>query len=277
MCRWLAYYGNPIRPETLLYDAENSLVEQSRHDRLAGGFPNADGFGLAWYGDRDVPGQYRSIAPAWADRNLRELAGQIQSGLFLAHVRAATGTPVEQTNCHPFRHGRWVFAHNGFIADYLRLRRDLLVAVDPEVFPGIEGTTDSELMFHLALTFGLEEDPLGALEQMAGFVEETGRRNGVDEPLQMTVGLSDGERIYAARYASGPVVNSLYVTADATAVRALYPDDERFRDLGDEARAVVSEPLGDLPGVWDEVPVGSALIVQPGADERLAFTPRPPE
>ena len=132
-------------------------------------------------------------------------------------------------------------------------------------------------MFHLALTFGLDEDPLAALEQMAGFVEETGRRNGVDEPLQMTVGLSDGERIYAARYASGPVVNSLYVTADATAVRALYPDDERFRDLGDEARAVVSEPLGDLPGVWDEVPVGSALIVQPGADERLAFTPRPPD
>ena len=93
----------------------------------------------------------------------------------------------------------------------------------------------------------------------------------------MTVGLSDGERIYAARYASGPVVNSLYVTADATAVRALYPDDERFRDLGDEARAVVSEPLGDLPGVWDEVPVGSALIVQPGADERLVFTPRRPD
>ncbi len=276
MCRWLAYYGNPIRPETLLYDAENSLVEQSRHDRLAGGFPNADGFGLAWYGDRDVPGVYRSIAPAWADRNLRELAGQIQSGLFLAHVRAATGTPVEQTNCHPFRHGRWVFAHNGFIADYLRLRRDLLVAVDPEIFPGIEGTTDSELMFHLALTFGLEKDPLGALEEMAGFVEETGRRNGVDEPLQMTVGLSDGERVYAARYASGPVVNSLYVTADATAVRALYPDDERFRDLGDEARAVVSEPLGDLPGVWHEVPAGSALIVQPGADERVAFAPRPP-
>ena len=276
MCRWLAYYGNPIRPETLLYDTEHSLVEQSRRDRLAGGFPNADGFGLGWYGDRDVPGVYRSIAPAWADRNLRELAGQFESPLFLAHVRAATGTPVEQTNCHPFRHGRWLFVHNGFIDDYLRLRRELLLAVDPGVFGGIEGTTDSELMFHLALTFGLDEDPLGALEQMAGFVEETGKGHGVAEPLQMTVGLSDGERVYAARYASGPVVNSLYVTADASAVRALYPDDERFRDLGDEARAIVSEPLGDLPGVWQEVPVGTALVVQPGEDEQVAFTPRSP-
>lgn len=276
MCRWLAYYGNPIRPETLLHDTEHSLVEQSRRDRLAGGFPNADGFGLGWYGDRDIPGLYRSIAPAWADRNLRELAGQIESPLFLAHVRAATGTPVEQTNCHPFRHGRWLFVHNGFIDDYLRLRRDLLLAVDPGVFAGIEGTTDSELLFHLALTFGLDEDPLGALEQMAGFVEETGRGHGVAEPLQMTVGLSDGERVYAARYASGPVVNSLYVTADASAVRALYPDDERFRDLGDEARAIVSEPLGDLPGVWREVPVGTALVVQAGEDEQVAFTPRSP-
>ena len=276
MCRWLAYYGNPIRPETLLHDTEHSLVEQSRRDRLAGGFPNADGFGLGWYGDRDVPGLYRSIAPAWADRNLRELAGQIESPLFLAHVRAATGTPVEQTNCHPFRHGRWLFVHNGFIEDYLRQRRELLLAVDPGVFAGIEGTTDSELMFHLALTFGLDEDPLGALERMAGFVEETGRAHGVAEPLQMTVGLSDGERVYAARYASGPVVNSLYVTADASAVRALYPDDERFRDLGDEARAIVSEPLGDLPGVWQEVPVGTALVVQAGEDEQVAFTPRSP-
>ena len=144
------------------------------------------------------------------------------------------------------------------------------------MFTGIEGTTDSELMFHLALTFGLEDEPLAALERMAGFVEETGRRHGVAEPLQMTVAVSDGERIYAARYASGPVVNSLFVTADASAVRALYPEDERFRDFSDEARAVVSEPLGDLPGLWQEVPAGTALVVQPGEDERVPFAPRSP-
>ena len=129
-------------------------------------------------------------------------------------------------------------------------------------------------MFFLALTFGLADEPLPALERMAGFVEATGRRHGVGEPLQMTVGVSDGERLYAARYASGPVVNSLYVTNDAHDVRQLYPDDERFQRLSDEARAVVSEPLGDLPGVWREVPASSALIVQPGGDVQVAFTPR---
>ena len=277
MCRWVAYFGNPIRPEMLLYDTEHSLVEQSRGDRLAGGNPNADGLGLGWYGGRDEPGLYRSIAPAWGDRNLRELARQIESPLFLAHIRAATGTPVEQSNCHPFRHGRWLFMHNGFIDDYLRLRRELMFAVDPDVFAGIEGTTDSELMFHLALTFGLEDEPLTALERMAGFVEETGRRHGVAEPLQMTVAVSDGERLYAARHASGPVVNSLFVTEDASAVRALHPEDERFRQFSDEARAIVSEPLGDLPGLWREVPAGSALVVQSGEDEELPFTPRSPD
>ncbi len=277
MCRWVAYSGNPIRPEALLYDTKFSLVEQSRRDRLAGGYPNADGFGLGWYGERDVPGLYRSVVPAWADRNLRELAGQLESPLFLAHIRAATGTPVEQTNCHPFRLGRWLFMHNGFIDGYFGLRRDLLLAVDPGVFGSIEGTTDSELMFHLALTFGLELEPLTALERMAGFVEETGRRHGVEQPLQMTVAVSDGERLYAARYASGPVVNSLFVTAEASAIRALYPEDARFQLFSDEARAIVSEPLGDLPGVWHEVPPGTALVVQSGADEEVPFTPRRPQ
>jgi len=276
MCRWVAYYGNPIRPEMLLYDAANSLVEQSRSDRMAGGQPNADGFGLGWYGSRAEPGLFRSVAPMWGDRNLRDLAGQIETRLFLAHVRAATGTPIEQTNCHPFRHGDWLFMHNGYIEGYLRLRRELLLAVDPALFPGILGTTDSELMFYLALTFGLEEEPLTALERMAGFVEATGRRHGIDEPLQMTVAASDGERVYAARYASGPVVNSLFVTEDAHAIRALHPADERFQGFSDEARAVVSEPLGDLPGVWREVPPATAIVVQPGADAEFPFAPRAP-
>ena len=88
--------------------------------------------------------------------------------------------------------------------------------------------------------------------------------------------VSDGERLYAARYASGPVVNSLFVTADASAVRALHPDDARFRQFSAEARAIVSEPLGDLPGLWRAVPAGTAFVVQPGRDEQIPFTPRSP-
>lgn len=279
MCRWVAYSGSPIRPRVLLYDAAYGLVAQSRADRLAGGHPNADGLGLGWYEDGDDragPGLYRNTLPAWGDANLREIAGHITSPLFFGHIRAATGTPIEQTNCHPFRHGNWLFQHNGFIDQHLQHRRELMLAVDPSLYSSIDGTTDSQLLFFLALTFGLQDDPLGALERMAGFVEHTGRAHGIANPLQMTISVSDGTSLYAARYASGPIVNSLYVSEDARAIRALYPDEERFAIFSDESRVVVSEPLGDLPGVWREVPPATAVIIQPGEDLEVPFTPTAP-
>jgi predicted glutamine amidotransferase len=277
MCRWLGYFGSPIMPKELIYDPEHSLIQQSRRAAPHMTGVHGDGFGLGWYGPSDRPALYRSATPAWGDENLRELTAAIESPLFLAHVRATTGTPVQQTNCHPFRYGRWIFVHNGYIADFPRLRRDLLFAVRPDLFANIGGSTDSELMFHLALTFGLENDPIGGLERMAGHIEALGAARGVAEPLQMTIGLSDGERLYAVRYASGPIVNTLHVSEDIEALRQLYPADERFAHFADEARVVVSEPLIGLPGLWHEVPPSSALIIQKGPDEERPFHPQPPE
>jgi glutamine amidotransferase len=285
MCRWVGYFGDSIRPEQILYESPHSLIEQSRHavkglvaedGTVPAPFTNGDGFGLGWYGHREQPGLYRNVMPAWGDPNLRDIAGQIESRLFLAHVRAATGTAVQQTNSHPFRYGRWLFVHNGFVTEYEHLRHDLILAVGPELFENVQGTTDSELLFHLALKFGLEQDAIGALERMAGFVEELGRSRGLEEPLQMTVGVSDGERLYAVRYASGPAVNSLYVTRDARDVRALCPNDERVQRLGDHSRAIVSEPLDDLPEAWIEVPPSTALIIQPDDHAQIPFTPQSP-
>ena len=82
--------------------------------------------------------------------------------------------------------------HNGLIREFPLLKRDLLLAVDSSLFASIEGTTDSEAMFYLALTFGLESDPIRAVEQMVGLVEDVARRHGVEHPLQMTIGTSDG-------------------------------------------------------------------------------------
>ena len=276
MCRWLGYAGSPIEPRELLYDPERSLIEQSRRHAPNVPLPNGDGFGLGWYGRRDTPALYHSVSPAWGDRNLRTLATEISSPLFLAHVRAATGTPVQETNCHPFAHGRWMFVHNGFIADFERLHRDMLMTVRPDLFAGIRGTTDSELMFHLALTFGLADDPLGGLARMAGFVEALGADAGIDDPLQMTIGISDGERLYAARYASGGEANTLFHSVDVESLRRIYPERERFAHLSADARVVVSEPLVDLPGLWEEVPAGSALAVEKGGFEQVPFRPQPP-
>jgi glutamine amidotransferase len=276
MCRWLAYVGSPIAPKELLHDPARSLIEQSRRQAPNMAIPNGDGTGLGWYEHRAEPALFRSITPAWGDENLLELATEIRTRLFLAHVRAGTGAPVQRTNCHPFRYRNWLFVHNGYVAGYEILRRDLLLAVRPDLFTNIAGSTDSELLFHLALTFGLTDDPIAGIARMAGFVEATAAAAGVQEPaLQMTLGVSDGMRLYAVRYASGPEVNTLFVSEDAASVRMLYPDNERLVHFRDDARVVVSEPLTDLPGLWRKVPPGTALIIGEEVEE-LTFQPISP-
>jgi predicted glutamine amidotransferase len=277
MCRWNAFFGQSLPLEELLYKTQHGLIDQSLHARLGVDTTNGDGFGIGWYGSLGgMPGRYRSVSPAWSDANLRDLAAHIESPLFLAHIRAATGTPVQQTNCHPFRHGRWLFVHNGAIRDFERIRRDLLLAIDPRYFNGLTGSTDSETLFYLALTFGLEDHPVPAIERAVGFVEATGRARGIDAPIQMTLGFSDGTRLWAVRYSSERASRSLYVSADRETVQALHPDNPRLAQLTDEDRVVVSEPLSDLPGVWLEVPESTVLVIQPGADERLDFHPQAP-
>jgi predicted glutamine amidotransferase len=273
MCRWLAYCGSPIRLEELLVKRDRSLIDQSLHAQLGAATTNGDGFGVGWYEDGEPPRVYRSTHPAWNDRNLRELAAGISSPLFFAHIRASTGTAIQETNTHPFRYGKWLWMHNGLIRDFPLVKRELVLAIDESLFTSIEGTTDSEVMFYLALTFGLEDDPVHAVERMVGFVEETGRSHGVEHPIQMTVATTDGRCIWAFRYSSEGNSRSLYFSTRMDSLKALHPDLPELGALSDETRVVVSEPLGDLPGAWNEVPESHVGIVQPGEDELRPFAP----
>ncbi len=276
MCRWLAYSGSPLLLYEMLYKPTHSLIDQSLHAKLGPQTTNGDGFGIGWYGEGVVPALYRTTEPAWNDQNLRELARQIRSGLVFAHIRASTGTPIQQTNCHPFRHGRWLWMHNGSIANFERLKRELVLAIDPALYPEIEGSTDSETFFFLALNFGLEHDPPAAVARTVGFIERVGRDQGIEQPIQMTVATSDGVSVWAFRYSSEGRSRSLFYSTDVQALRAQYPDNPIFQELSDETRLVVSEPLGDLEGVWNEVPEASYVLIRKGHDEFGRFTPRAP-
>ena len=147
--------------------------------------------------------------------------------------------------------------------------RELRLAVDPALYPSIEGTTDSETMFYLALTFGLEDDPAAAVERMVGFVEETGRKHGIEHPIQMTVATSDGEALWAFRYSSEHDSRSLFFSTRLDVLRELHPEVDELAGLSDESRLVVSEPLGDLEGAWNAVP-GVELGRRPGGPGRDA-------
>jgi len=276
MCRWLAYSGSRVRIEELLYKPQHSLIDQSLHSRLGAETTNGDGFGIGWYGVGETPGVFHSVEPAWNDRNLRDLAVHLESGLVFAHIRASSGSPIQQTNCHPFRYGKWLWMHNGLIREFHAVKRDVALAVDPSLYPEIEGSTDSELFFFLALTMGLEDDPPAAVERAVGFIEHVGRSHGVDQPIQMTVATSDGRSVWAFRYSSEGESRSLFYSTRVDTLRAQYPDNPVLHQLSDEARLVVSEPLGDLAGAWNEVPESSFGVIQEGQDELRPFTPRPP-
>jgi predicted glutamine amidotransferase len=276
MCRWMAWHGQPMLIDELLLKPEHSLIDQSLHSRMGAEPTNGDGFGLGWYGTGEGPGLYRSISPAWGDANLRHLAGHIESPLFLAHVRATSGTAIQETNCHPYLHGRWLFVHNGLINEFRSVRRELMLAVDPELFVDIQGSTDSELLFYLALTNGLEEDPLTALERTIGLVEAAADRHGIDKAVQASIGVSNGECLWAVRYSTEGSSRTLFVSADAHAVKQLHPENPRLQMLRDEDRLVVSEPLADLPGAWHEIPESTALTVLSGGEHKLRpFQPLP--
>jgi len=275
MCRWLAYLGSPVKLYDLLFSFKHSIVLQSLHSTQGAETTNGDGFGVGWYGIGNEPAQYRSVEPAWHDRNMKDLSKHIVSGTVFAHVRAASpGTSVvQQTNVHPFRHDQWLWMHNGVIRGFKSIKRDLMLEIDAKYFPLIEGSTDSEVLFFLALTFGLEEDPKAAVTKAVEFIVKVGRQNNIENPIQMTVATTDGACLWAFRYSSEGNSRTLYYSSDKETLVKMYPDNTMLEIFGDESRFIVSEPLGDLPGVWNGVPESSVVHVKGKSIEITPFEP----
>jgi glutamine amidotransferase len=254
----------------LLTRPDHSLIDQSLHARQNVETTNGDGFGVGWYTGDDEPGIYRETQPAWNDVNLRCLADHIRSPLFLAHVRAATGTPVQYTNCHPFAFQNWLFQHNGSVPAFSRLKRQLMFAICPDLFCHVQGSTDSEILFFLALTFGLRDDPPSALERTVGFVERIRQEARIEQPFYFTAAASDGRRLFAVRYSSHRQSRTLYHSCHAAALREC---DRAYEQLPAKGVVVVSEPLDELHRHWTELPESTLVLVEAGNVETRRFQP----
>ena len=246
MCRFLAYRGEPVFLSSLVSAPAHSLVHQSLHAAEAKSGTNGDGFGIGWYGDRPEPGLYREVRPAWSDENLRSLCDQVRSRLFFAHVRASTGTSSTRANCHPFAHGRYLFMHNGQIGGYAGLKRRIEAMIPDEFYGARLGTTDSEAIFLAALAQGLGDDPVGAMARTLSAIREMMEVFGADEPLRFTAAFTNGDDLYAFRWACDGCPPSLY-----------FREDER-------GLTVVSEPIDGRNDGWREVPKGCTLMAKAG-------------
>ena len=257
MCRWAAYVGEPIFLEDIISRPGHSLIHQSHCATKCHSAINADGFGVAWYSERPEPGLYRDVMPAWSDPNLRSLTAQVRSGLFLAHVRASTGTATSRNNCHPFTWGKWSFMHNGQVGGYDGFRRDADMMIPEALYSHRRGATDSEALFLIAVSEGLETDPVGALERACARLIRLARDKGALPWLRLTAALSDGKRLYAMRHATDDLAPTLFY---------------RWSDTRN-GWAVVSEPLESGEVGWQEVPPGTVCIFGPDGVTTHDFLP----
>jgi len=250
MCRWVAYAGPEIYLEDILFHQTNSIVSQSLSAKESVFTTNGDGFGVAWYTARTQAGLFKDVLPAWNDANLRSLAAHIRTRLFFAHVRATTGTSVNRANCHPFIWRNWTFMHNGQIGNWSRCRKSFESHIHADLFPHREGTTDSEALFLLAISRGLEQDPVRAINESLGIALKTMQDHQAEEPLRATLAISNGREIWALRCASDARSPSLYYGSPQTraAEKGLNPFN-----------TIASEPMDSDSDHWHRVDAGTGV------------------
>jgi glutamine amidotransferase len=250
MCRWIAYRGETTALEHYVTEPAHSLISQSSQALESTASINGDGFGLGWYGVHPEPGLYREVRPAWSDENLRYLCRHLQSHLFFAHVRAATGTAVTRPNCHPFACGGWLFMHNGFIGSWSRLRRQVEDLIPDKLYAARIGTTDSEAIFLAIMGAGIE-NPVAAAEKVLAKLTDFVNQNEPGDHLRFTAALSNGRDLYAFRHAVNDRANTLY-----------YRESE-------ENIVIVSEPLDRDHRNWVSVPENHVLVASAGRRARI--------
>ena len=218
-----------------------------------------DGWGVGWYED-GVPRVVRSLTPAHGDADFEQLSQFVSAQTVVAHVRKASVGRVAEENTHPFQRGPWLFAHNGTVPDWDRVRAPLEALIEPSLREGLRGETDSERCFLLFLSrLRRHGDPeraeagaaAAAMAETVALVRELAERG--EHKASTTFLATDGRLLLACRRG-----RTLFVSSPA-------------RDRGGDCEyvAIASEDPGEPPPggkrAWRLLQEESLVVV----DERL--------
>ena len=293
MCRALAYLGQPVLLDNLLYQPDSALVKQSFMPKMLH-LLNLAGFGMkAWdrgSPDPHKPYSYASTALPVFDRNLKALAEKIRPTCVLGHVRGvAYNTEVEISlqNVHPFQFPgvRLALAHNGDLARFSEMKPHLLDTIKPEIANLIRGTTDSEWIYALIVSqladprgAGAADDLVRAVDQAFALIRNVRARLGIATSSSVNLFLTTGEQIAAVRYCFD---FGCYKTEDPAKVHEAnltflslwytsgseygYHDGEwKMTGGADTADSIMiaSEPLTRDTTTWLEVPEYSMIYAE---------------
>jgi len=268
MCRLYGFRATePTRLECSLVRAQNALMAQSVQDRE--GLSHGHGWGVAEHPD-GVPFVEKQAWAAFRGEHFKKTAARLYSRSAIAHVRRATVGRPGLENTHPFVHGVWLFAHNGTVPNFARVRERLLPQLVEPHRSEIHGTTDSEHVFRYLLTLWQRhpERPIldtlrDGLEQVVTWAQE------VDPGAAISLNLlwTNGDCLVGSRLNR----TLWYLERDGLVRCEICGKTHVHHDPKQPYKAVevASEPItGDA---WRQVPNGTVFAVDP--DMRLRIQP----
>lgn len=241
---------------SLIQQSQNAQMSYTAQGKLLN--LNADGFGIGWYAEKAEPGLFKDELPVWSSENMHELCRQVRAHTFMAHVRARTTGVVQRSNCHPFKYKNWLFQHNGSVSDFELIRKDLHAEITPEFYAHLVGTTDSETLFLLALSYGLLDNPKLAMQKMVERLRAVAKAHKIDLSLNLSCAISNGETLWTTRYAENAKPHTQFYSTKSDWV---FDEKGENKIKQPDSVIIVSEPLDsadeELYTKWTEIPANS--------------------
>lgn len=298
MCRVLAYLGQPVSAEYLLYSNDSSLMNQVFQPKMLA-MLNLAGFGMvAWDAqspEPNIPWLYHSTELPVFDRNLRALSSKIHCGNLLAHIRGVPtdgSASINEQNLHPFIFPgvNLAMAHNGDLYNFPVMRYALVPHIRKEILHLVRGDTDSEWMY--ALLMSQFDDPAtlhttaeitAAIQKMLDILREVRANQGIEISSSLNLFISNPNCIVVVRFA---LDYGCYPFPDQDEVHQGCVDylslwftrgsnyachDGEWKMVGGRQSAesiiIASEPLSLDTSTWVEVPEYHALAVEKNVNE----------
>lgn len=171
----------------------------------------ADGWGAGFYQSGEA--LHRKLPqPLQGEMSWSGVLDGVRSHVTIAHVREATVGDRRADNTQPFRMRQWLFAHVGEMAGHATLRERMLASLPDFLRRNIRGQTDSELLFHVVLSFLHDSGNLdsvdvtdaavvSALRGAVTLADRYAREVGAT-PGSLTMALTNGRQLYALRRGS---------------------------------------------------------------------------
>ena len=290
MCRALAYLGQPVLLDHLLFQPDSALIRQSYMPKMLH-MLNLAGFGMrAWdrhsY-DTERPFSYASTSLPVFDRNLKALAEKIRPTCLLAHVRGvaySTEVDISLQNVHPFQYPgfKLALAHNGDLARMREMKPLLLQYIRPEIAVLISGTTDSEWIYALLASQLADpedqcsaEELVRAVDRTLAIIREVRTQLNIATSSSVNLFITTGEQLAAVRYcfdfgcyrtedpAKVHEANMNFLSLWYTSGREYGFHDNEWKMTGGADNAdsimIASEPLTRDTSTWLEVPEYSMI------------------